>query len=524
MSVDDPPESSPSDGLDIPPTERWALEHDYDSVSTAIKQDVENAYDEQIILALALSKRKSGDLWTRFAGELESGELSDIDGLSYQAYMNRIRSKEAEIEEREERHQEKAVKETTPGDPPEPDGTEKTWPAVAEMVQELFDVRSRRLADAYMTVFVRMLFAAVSDCPMIIAVGQASTGKSTVAELFDDLHLSQSHDIVTSKAWISHNADGDKGEYDLLPRIKQRVMVAAEMGPWFTGDDVEAYMRVLSRVADGNGLSKTTGAHGTTRYEADYPGEYRFGLIGATTFPSKRAWIEMGNAGSRFLFHPMPKVDDLTQLLDTLNDGGKYTEKKSEARNLITEWWNYFYHKHDGEIADGDKPFVTEDQDLALIVLARIIARGRAVDFGGDHGQSGVDMSEQESRSYKMLRRMVRARALGYERATVNDADMEMAARVAFASIPQWRQPIVKMLCNPAHDGGYRSAEVEKRLDIARSTAKDRMKEAGRIQIGRYEQERSDGGQTTGVVYLDDARLQGIFEKGIVPWPFESEE
>lgn len=524
MSVDDSSESPPSDDHDIPPTERWALEHDYDSVSTAIKQDVENTHDDHIILALALSKRKCGDLWTRFAGELEGGELSDIDGLSYQAYMNRIRSKEAEIEERFERHQEKAVKETTPGDAPEPDGTEKTWPAVAEMIQELFDVRSRRLADAYVTVFIRMLFAGVSDCPMIIAVGQASTGKSTVAELFDDLHLSQSHDIVTSKAWISHNADGDKGEYDLLPRIKQRVMLAAEMGPWFTGDDVEAYMRVLSRVADGNGLSKTTGAHGTTRYEADYPGEYRFGLIGATTFPSKRAWIEMGNAGSRFLFHPMPKVDDLTQLLDTLNDGGKYTEKKSKARNHITEWWNYFYHKHDGEITDSDKPFVTEDQDLALIVLARIIARGRAVDFGGDHGQSGVDMSEQESRAYKMLKRMVRARALGYERATVNDDDMEMAVRVAFASIPQWRQPIVKMLCNPAHNGRYTSSDVQDRLGIARSTAIERMKEAGRIQVGRYEQERTDGVQAKGVVHLDDKRLSGIFQKGIVPWPFSSDD
>jgi hypothetical protein len=484
----------------------------------AIDEDVEYAYSEQIILALATAKKNSEKLWTRFVGE-----LSNIDDLPYNEYKSLISKHEEELVAQEEENKEQAIKESTPSDPPEPERDAKPWPSVAEMVEELFDTRSQHLADAYMTVFVRMLFIGVSDCPMVIAVGQASTGKSTVAELFNDLHLSQSHDIVTSSAWISHNADGEKGEYDLLPRIKQRVMIAAEMGPWFTGDDVGAYMRVLSRVADGSGMSKTTGAHGTTRYEADYPGEYRFGLVGATTFPSKRAWIEMGNAGSRFLFHPMPKVNDLTQLMDTVNDEQKYTQKKAQVKGTITGWWSYFYHKHSGEITDEQMPSLAHDQQFALMLLARIISRGRAVDFGGDHDQSGVDMSEQEIRSYKMLERMVCARALGYERAAINDADMEMAARVAFASIPQWRQPIVKMLCNPAHDGHYQSKDVEQHLGVARSTAIDRMKEAGRIGIGCYEHEPVKNGQTTGVVCLADVRLREIFEKGTVPWPFESE-
>lgn len=511
--------SRSSEGELPPPTERLAFQHDYDSVIAAIEEDVEYAYDDQIILALASAKKNSEPLWTRFVGE-----LSNIDDLPYNEYISLIAKHEDELVAQGEENQEQGTKESTPNDPPEPESDAKPWSSVAEMIEELFDTRSRHLADAYMTVFVRMLFTGVSDCPMVIAVGQASTGKSTVAELFNDLHLSQSHDIVTSSAWISHNADAEKGEYDLLPRIKQRVMIAAEMGPWFTGGDVAEYMRVLSRVADGSGMSKTTGAHGTTRYEADYPGEYRFGLVGATTFPNRRAWIEMGNAGSRFLFHPMPKVDDLSQLMDTVNDDQKYTEKKAEAREAITGWWNNFYHKHSGEIPDEQIPSLTDNQQFALVLLARIIARGRSVDFGGDHDQSGVDMSEQETRSYKMLERMVCARALGYERAAVNDADMEMAARVAFASIPQWRQSIVKMLCNPAHDGHYKSGDVEERLGVARSTAIDRMKEAGRIGIGCYEHEPGKNEQTKGVVSLADVRLQGIFEKGTVPWPFTSDE
>ncbi len=61
-----------------PPTERLAFEHDYDSVMAAIAEDVNNAYDDQITLALASAKKNSEALWTRFVGE-----LSNIDGLPY---------------------------------------------------------------------------------------------------------------------------------------------------------------------------------------------------------------------------------------------------------------------------------------------------------------------------------------------------------------------------------------------------------------------------------------------------------
>jgi hypothetical protein len=120
-----------------------------------------------------------------------------------------------------------------------------------------------------------------------------------------------------------------------------------------------------------------------------------------------------------------------------------------------------------------------------------------------------------------MLKRMVQARALMYRRDSINDEDLEMAARTAFASIPQWRQPITKMLCNPDHSGPYKSSDVEERLDVSRNTALERMREAGRIGIGRYENSEEDRSEPSRVC-LNDITLRGIFgDADRVPWPFE---
>ncbi|GAB3328304.1 hypothetical protein [Haloplanus salinarum] len=508
---DTPPAETESE--EPAPDDAIAIEHDYESITSLLDDDPERAHDDEVITALAMSKVNGTKLWSQFAPE-----MSEYETIDYNAYQKLVASRADELKQEEE--SDTTFEETTPDAPPEPESNPPNWETVAEAAEEMFDERSRHLADAFMTVPGRMLFSKVTDCPIVIGVGAPSSGKSTIAETFGGINFVNSYGKVTPNAWISHNADAEKGEYDLLPRIKQRVMLATEISTWFTGDNVEEYMRVLAAVADGNGDSKTTGAHGTTRYEADYAGEYRFGLIGATVYPTKRAWIEMGHAGSRFLFHPLPKEDDLGTLVEQLNDGN-YAERKQELQEMITQWWRGFYHQYDGEIAEDERPSLTDEEDMTVACLARIISRGRAVDFGGDHGQSGVDMSEQESRAFWMLKRMLQMRALAYERDELTQADMAMAARVTFASIPQWRKPIVKMLCNPDHSGGYRADDVESHTGYARSTALDRMKEAGRIGIANYHEEEGDSGRNA-VVTLADKKLQGVFQDGDrVPWPFE---
>lgn len=415
--------------------------------------------------------------------------------------------------------------ETLPDDPPDP--SERVhWESVSEAAERLFDARSRDLVEAFATVFVRMMFDGVSDCPIMVGKGVAAGGKSTLVEVFPGIDHAQRHDIITSRAFVSHSTDAEQGANDLLPAIKQRTLLAAELNPWFTGDNVDDFMSRFSRISDGNGYVKSSGAQGTTGYEADYPGEYRFGLVGAVTPLSKQAWVALGNAGSRFIFHPMPREDDLETLRKTLNNG-KYTAAQEQLRDQITDWWRTMWHTYDGEITEDDWPEITEAQDRAIMLLANLLARGRAVDYGGDDTGTAVETAEQESRIYWMFKRIVIARALMYERDHLEPGDMEMIARCAFASMPQWRKPTVKLMTKPGNTGPYRSDRVQAALNVSRKTALKRMKEMGRIGLADVSTEAVQGGQNT-VMELANSKHQGMFEQDwhpdnlSVPWPFDN--
>lgn len=412
--------------------------------------------------------------------------------------------------------------ESPPDDPPGP-GEETTWAEVDETIRELFDGRTANLAEAMATVPVRMMFTDVSDCPVCVAKGNPASNKSTAAEFFETIEHIAKHDIVSPKAFVSHSTEAQNGEFDLLPRIKQRTMLVSEMNTWFSGDQVDEFMPILSRVFDGNGLTKSTGAQGTTGYKADYPGEYRFGLIGATTPLPKKAWVAIGNAGSRFIFHPMPKENDLRALQKQLQSD-KYTEHMETVKHLVREWWLTTWHKYDGQINQAERPAIDEQCDWAIMLLSRLLAKGRAVDYGGDDGDSLVDRSEQESRIYAMFRRMAQGRALLYGKDEVSKTDLEVVARCAFASMPEWRIPLAKLLVNPKDAGGWDSGDVEDALGVSRKTALDRMKEMGRIGLADIRTEKAKGGQKT-TMTLAEKEVRQMFqghldEAPMCPWPF----
>lgn len=409
-----------------------------------------------------------------------------------------------------------------PDDPPGPD-EETTWTEVDDTIRELFDVRTANLAEAMATVPVRMMFTEVSDCPVCVAKGNPASNKSTAAEFFETIEHIAKHDIVSPKAFVSHSTEAQNGEFDLLPRIKQRTMLVSEMNTWFSGDKVDEFMPILSRVFDGNGLTKSTGAQGTTGYKADYPGEYRFGLIGATTPLPKKAWVAIGNAGSRFIFHPMPKENDLRALQKQLQSD-KYTEHMETVKHLVREWWLTTWHTYDGHISQDERPAIDEQCDWALMLLSRLLAKGRAVDYGGDDGDSLVDRAEQESRIYAMFRRMAQGRALLYGKDEVSKTDLEVVARCAFASMPEWRIPLAKLLTNPKDSGRWDSGDVEEALGVSRKTALDRMKEMGRIGLADIRTEKAEGGQKT-TMTLAEKEVRQMFQGQLddapmCPWPF----
>jgi transposase-like protein len=372
---------------------------------------------------------------------------------------------------------------------------------------------------------------------MVIVVGNASSGKTTALELFKGWDRIFTTHEVTPAAFVSHNADQDDddlGEMDLLPKITGEVLWVPEMGTWFSGDDIEEYMRTLSGVADGSGYVKSTGAQGSHGYDGD-PGDYQFGLMGATTPPSPRAWSEMGNAGARVLMHGMPNTDDDDEVRDQIygDSGVSYAEKKRIVQEKISNWLRTLYHEHDGHIE-----MEPEDPDgdvaAATVKLAEIIAKGRGVSYAKENEEGDLEgdvQIEDRKRVIQMLRFTARARAAMDGRTKVTTDDLQVCARIAFATMPEKRREMVRLLCNPRNGTSWTTSEVKRALGLgSKHTAKKRMQTVSHLGLAEYESEgETTRGGTTDVVRLVDEELMWLFSAdsesgdhaGPLSWPFE---
>ena len=417
----------------------------------------------------------------------------------------------------------------------EPD-QEVDWSEVKEAILNYFDEDTLKVCEALATVPIQLMFDDFTDCPMVIVVGNASSGKTTALELFKGWDRIFTTHEVTPAAFVSHNTnqnDDELGEMDLLPKITDQVLWVPEMGTWFSGDDIERYMRTLSGVADGSGYVKSTGAQGSHGYDGE-PGEYQFGLMGATTPPSPRAWSEMGNAGARVLMHGMPNTENDDELEDQIfgNGGIPYHEKKEIVREKIANWIRTLYHEHDGHIEMENEQKGTM-VSKAIIKLAEIVARGRGVSYAKENDAGDLEgevQIEDRKRVIQMLRFTARARATMDGRTQVATEDLQVCSRIAFATMPEKRRGMVKLLCDPKNGTTFTTKQVKTALDLgSKNTAKRRMQEVDQLGLAHFEEEGHEGrGGKADVVRLADEELMWLFSKdneeknpGPLTWPFK---
>jgi hypothetical protein len=106
-------------------------------------------------------------------------------------------------------------------------------------------------------------------------------GKSAVIQMFFPLdeqgglneHIYRC-DKFTPKAFVTHatNVPREKlAEIDLLPQIKNKVLVTREYAPMFRGrdDDLTDIFTILIPVLDGKGFASNSGAQGRRGYQTD---------------------------------------------------------------------------------------------------------------------------------------------------------------------------------------------------------------------------------------------------------------
>ena len=117
---------------------------------------------------------------------------------------------------------------------------------------------------------------------MGIVFAVPSSLKTAFFKFLRNLKYAYYSDKFTARAFVSHSATVTKEklpEIDMLPQIKDKILLTPELSALFTGkdDDVREQFGIITRLLDGEGLETNSGVHG----KRGYYGKYMFTWLGA---------------------------------------------------------------------------------------------------------------------------------------------------------------------------------------------------------------------------------------------------
>jgi hypothetical protein len=113
------------------------------------------------------------------------------------------------------------------------------------------------------------------DCtqPFIgLLLGRPGSGKTVILSLFRDWYYAFYRDNFTPKAFETHTTSVESREeleeIDMLPQMKDKMFLSPEMAPVFSKkeDELIEILGMIVRLADGEGYSSHSGAHGGREY------------------------------------------------------------------------------------------------------------------------------------------------------------------------------------------------------------------------------------------------------------------
>ena len=319
-------------------------------------------------------------------------------------------------------------------------------PVVATLFPSLVPV-----VEACMATCCALLLSDLSGCPALVLEGQASSLKTTALEFFDTDFVYGS-DNFTPAAFVSHAANIKKEELakiDLLPRLKHKLWVVKDLAPIFSkrADDLSEAVGVLTRILDGRGYRSDTGAQG----QRGYTGDYRFGLLAATTPLDSRIWKVMSRLGPRFLFRYIDtgQQSDEEQL-NKLLAGDSYADKVEVCRAAVSGYLKWVWEQHNG-FGGMDWGRQADDEELAMKIvhLAKLGIRLRSQLARQKENFDGSTefipaVIEGPDRFRSQLYNLARGHAIAEGRTRLAYEDVKLAATIALRSGPTDRRGLLR--------------------------------------------------------------------------------
>ncbi len=327
----------------------------------------------------------------------------------------------------------------------------------------------------YATISLKRL----NGCPSLDLVGSPSDEKTTVLSFFYGLDNSYLSDDFTPRAFVSHSTNVKKEELeeiDLLPKIQNHVLLTPELAPLFEApkDKLIDNFATLTRVLDGEGLNRDTGAHG----HRGYCGDYKFVWLGATTPLRASVWNIMGKIGNRKFFLNVSEKNRNNEDYLKMFSGISYEEKIKICRGAVKS----FLENHFGKYPVREVEWNNKNDIFCLkeiIKYARFLSRLRATLMtwkSEDKGEYEYNfpLIEEPPRAINSLYNFAKGQALINDRNFLKSEDLDIVKRICFSSMPHDRHEFLKLLVK--HEGRLTTDIISSELNCSQDTALRTMK------------------------------------------------
>ncbi len=361
----------------------------------------------------------------------------------------------------------------------------KLWPAV----------------EAGLSACATLFLADHANPTALVFVGRSSAGKTTVASMFDDGEMKEKpwvyrSDQFSAAAFVSHCANRSEEELqeiDLLPRIKDRILLTLDLSAIFRGREEELAKRfsTLTRVLDGQGFSSDSGVYG----QRGYRGDYIFGWIGCTTPLPPSAWRTMAELGNRLIFfamEPSEGIESVHELAAMITSELSYRKKMDQCRQAVCASLDGLFGTY-GAVRQMHWPRRGTSTELATKIghLAKLLALLRNPLLQKSDSRP---KAESPTRAVVSLHNLARGHALIAGREKLIEEDLLVVAWVTLSSMPASRRAVLVALARKSGE----PASVQDVADagsVSRHTAESYMHEAG--EIGLCEFRREGNGKTS---------------------------
>ena len=128
-------------------------------------------------------------------------------------------------------------------------------------------------------------------------------------------------------------------EVDMIPKMKNKLVLTPELAPLFTAkdEDLQKILGIITRLVDGDGLESDSGAHGHRGYPPTM-----FSWIGAIVEIPPKVWKILSQLGFKiYFFRPDLPEKSEAELVNIAFDS-KISEKNQEIEKALINYFKVF--------------------------------------------------------------------------------------------------------------------------------------------------------------------------------------